>query len=123
MTMTRSPTVDIIYVGTALNLTCFAVLAAEVDTAVIASSWWTGPDGQQLADTYRVTILPVASIGGREYRSIAMFAAVDDTDNGNYECQITFAPTSADSVLIQEECGSVNINISISGVHHISMCI
>ena len=95
ITFAVDPAVDPIYSSTAVNFTCTAVLAEEVDTATMAMATWTGPTGtngvfgQQPTDPNRISVIPAVSVGERVYESILMFYPVDfEEDNGLHTCQI-----------------------------------
>ena len=96
VTVAVSPAVDPIYSSTAINLTCTAVLAEEVDTNTRSMATWTGPtdnnggQGQQPTDPNRISVMPAVSVGERMFESILMFNPVDyEEDNGNHTCEMT----------------------------------
>lgn len=114
MTIARSPAVGAIYESTSVNLTCTAILPVEVDSVITVIANWTDPDGQQIHDTNRVTILPPLSIEKGEYKSILLFYPVDDTDEGLYKCQMTVLPVSMDeNGSLLETSSNISIEITV----------
>ena len=125
VTVRIDPVVDPIYSSTAINLTCTAVLAEEVDTATMAMATWTGPKGgtndvicQQPSDS-RICVVEAVSVGERMFESILVFYPVDfEKDNGLHTCDMTITSNTMFTVedsLILDATNSGNINISVLG--------
>ena len=88
--LTITPSSTLLYKGSSVNLTCTATLnTTVVDTAVTVSSVWTGPSGEQLTNTSRVTIIDMFQ--SSPYQSVIVFDPVDDQDSGQYHCNFTIA--------------------------------
>ena len=114
-----------IYTSTAVNLTCTAVLAEEVDTATMAMATWTGPTdsggafAQQPTDPNRTTVVPAVSVGNRMYESILEFHPVDfEEDDGLHTCQMTISSNvmyALQNGLIRSIANSINITLTPVG--------
>ena len=96
VTVTITPSTTPLYEGTAVNLTCSAVLDTTVvaANAVTVTSVWTRPDGQNLTSGSHSRITIVDMFQSVPYTSILMFTPADDTDTGTtgeYRCSINFA--------------------------------
>ena len=61
-----------------------------VNTAVTVSSVWTGPSGEQLTSSSHITVMDM--LHSSPYTSVVVFDQVDDTDSGDYQCNITVSP-------------------------------
>lgn len=118
------PAVDPIYSSTALNLTCIAELAEEVDTITMAVASWTGPTGtgdlgQQPTDSNRISVLPAVRVGERMFESILLFDPIDfEEDSGLHICNMNISSNttlSLEDALILDSMKSGNTNISVKG--------
>ena len=90
ITVSVDPAVDPIYSSTAVNLTCTALLAEEVDTATVATATWTSPiSALQPTDRNRISVTQAISVGERMFESILVFEPVDfQKDSGLHTCQM-----------------------------------
>ena len=59
---------------------------------VTVSSVWTGPSGEQLTNSSHVTVMDMLQSSPQAYTSVVVFDQVDDTDSGDYQCNITVSP-------------------------------
>ena len=105
VTVAVSPAVDPIYSSTAVNLTCTAVLAEEVDTATMAMATWTGPSttnggfGQQPTDPSRITVVPPVSVGEGVLEGVLVFFPVDfQEDNGLHTCEMIISSNTMSTI-------------------------
>ena len=57
---------------------------------VTVSSVWTGPSGEQLTNSSHITVMDM--LHSSPYTSVVVFDQVDDTDSGDYQCNITVSP-------------------------------
>ena len=122
--ITVDPAVDPIYSSTAVNLTCTAVLAEEVDTATIPTAAWTSPTGTvscvfdpQSIDSCRISMIPADIVGERLFESTLVYYPVDhEMDNGLHTCKmniISNAMSSGEDSLIEDATNSGNANVSV----------
>ena len=61
-----------------------------MNTAVTVSIVWTGPSGEQLTSSSHITVMDM--LHSSPYTSVVVFDQVDDTDSGDYQCNITVSP-------------------------------
>ena len=119
ITVAIKPAVDPIYSSTAVNLTCTAVLAEEVDTATMAMATWTGSLGQQPTDPSRISVIPAISVGARTFESVLVFYPVHfKEDNGSHTCQMIITSNTMDFLqdsLIENTTNSENTTIVVKG--------
>ena len=125
VTVGVDPAVDPIYSSTAINLTCTAVLAEEVDTATMAMATWTGPKGGtndvlcQQPTFSSICVVEAVSAGERIFESILVFYPVDfDEDDGLHTCYMTISSNTAfpfEDALILDTTKSGNRIISVEG--------
>ena len=80
-------------------LSCIVTLnTTVVNTNVKISSAWIGPDGRQLNYSSRVILLSSMQSSVPYYSGVE-FVPVDDSDGGSYQCRITVASATDDSIL------------------------
>ena len=80
-------------------------------TAVTVSSVWTGPSGEQLTNSSHITVMDM--LHSSPYTSVVVFDQVDDTDSGDYQCNITVSP--ADSNVLSA-MNITTIQLSVTGI-------
>ena len=78
-----------------------------VNTAVNVSSVWTGPSGEQLTNSSVMDMLHSSP-----YTSVVVFDQVNDTDSGDYQCDITVS--SADNNVLPA-MGSTTVQLTVTG--------
>ena len=119
ITVAVNPAVDHIYSSTAVNLTCTAVLAEEVDTVTMATATWTGSLGQQPTDSDRISVTPAINVTERTFESVLVFYPVDfKEDNGSHTCKMTISSNTMDSLqdsLIEDNSNTSNTTIIVKG--------
>ena len=93
-----TPSTNILYEGTAVNLTCSVTLdTGGVNTGIAVTSVWTGPNGQQLTSGSNSRITIVDMLQSAPYSSTLMFTPADDTDTGStgvYQCSVIVTQTN-----------------------------
>ena len=119
------PAVDPIYSSTAINLTCTAVLAEEVDTATMAMATGTGPTGGtngvicQQPTVSRICVVEAVSVGERMLESILVFYPVDfEKDTGLHRCDMTISSNTMfliEDTVIESSTNSGSINMVVEG--------
>ena len=112
LTLTITPSTTPLYEGTPVNLTCSATLnATYVNSAVTVSSVWAGPSGEQLTSSSRITVMDM--LHSSPYTSVVVFDQVDDTDSGDYQCNITVSPASNNPNILPSMISATrNLNIT-----------
>ena len=115
LNITVSPSTSLLYETTAINLTCLAILNADVvNTAVTVSSVWTGPSGVQLNSSSHITVMDM--LQSPPYTSVLVFNPVDDVDSGEYQCNMTVSQNNNNTAILPS-MNSSNITIEITGLH------
>ena len=102
-----------LYAGTTLTFTCTIELDDQVDTGVMVTVDWTGPDGLMLNNA-RISITE-ASLTGPPYESRVMFDPLSDgpEDGGTYTCMATVSPVEKEEyILTGSNDNTVSIDIT-----------
>ena len=86
-----------------------------VNIAVTVSSVWTGPSGEQLTNSPHITVMDM--LHSSPYTSVVVFDQVDDTDSGDYQCNITVSPAD-NNTLILSSVSSATSYLNITGEVH-----
>ena len=110
VSITRDP-LGTLYAGTTLTFTCTIELDEQVDTGVMVTADWTGPDGSMLNNA-RISITAASLTGPLMYESRVMFDPLSDgpEDGGTYTCMATVSPVEKEEYILT---GSNNTTISI----------
>ena len=118
LTLTITPSTTPLYEGRPVNLTCSAVLnTSVVNTAVTVSSVWTGPSGEQLTSSSHITVMDM--LHSSPYTSVVVFDQVDDTDSGDYQCNITVSPADNNAAVLPATSSTTDfLNVTIAGNQH-----
>ena len=67
-------------------------------SAVTVSSVWTGPSGEQLTNSSHITVVDM--LHSSPYTSVVVFDQVDDTDSGDYQCNITVSIANGNTAVL-----------------------
>ena len=82
-----------------------------VNTNITVSIVWTGPSGEQLTNSSHITVMDM--LHSSPYTSVVVFDQVDDTDSGDYQCNITVSQASNSSnILPSMSSATSNLNIT-----------
>ena len=111
LTLTITPSTTPLYEGTPVNLTCSATL--HTSTPVTVSIVWTGPSGEQLTSSSRITVMDM--LHSSPYTSVVVFDQVDDTDSGDYQCNIIVSQNSNNPNILPSMI-SANNNLNITSM-------
>ena len=121
-----------LYVGIVLTLTCEITVTgipADMLGNIDVSATWTGPSGNELSNTGRITVTPAELDSGTTYISTVEFDTITTSNNGTYICQANIDPSvsltfidasnSADVITldIQSECNFFLIFCIVKRAH------
>ena len=82
-----------------------------MNTAVTVYFVWTGPSGEQLTSSSHITVMDM--LHSSPYTSVVVFDQVDDTDSGDYQCNITVSQASNNpNILPSMSSATSNLNIT-----------
>ena len=84
-----------------------------MNTAVTVSSVWTGPSGEQLTNSSRITVMDM--LHSSPYTSVVVFDQVDDTDSGDYQCNITVSQAD-NNTMVLSSMSSATSHLNITGL-------
>ena len=84
-----------------------------VNTAVTVSSVWTGSSGEHLTSSSHITVMDM--LHSSPYTSVVVFDQVDDTDSGDYQCNITVSPASNNPNILPSLSNATN-NLNITSM-------
>ena len=116
LTLTITPSTTPLYKCTPVNLTCLATLnTSVVNTAVTVSSVWTGPSGEQLTNSPHITVMDM--LHSSPYTSVVVFDQVDDTDSGDYQCNITVSP-AVNNTAVLPAMNITTIQLAVTGIYY-----
>ena len=120
VTLTITSLSSTLYEGTPVNLTCTATIDTTiVNTPVTVSSMWIAPNGEQLTSSSsndRITIVDM--LQSAPYTSVLMFDPADDMDTGDYQCAVTVAQNSGQSLILpSSNTATTNVNIDSELLH------
>ena len=74
---------------------------------------WTGPSGEQLTSTSSSHITVMDMLHSSPYTSVLVFDQVDDTDSGDYQCNITVSQASNNPNILPSMSNATNsLNIT-----------
>ena len=111
LSLTTTPSTTPLYEGTPVTLTCSAVLnTTYVNTNVTVSSVWTGPSGEQLTNSSHITVMDM--LHSSPYTSVVVFDQVNDTDSGDYQCDITVSSANNN---VLPAMGSTTVQLTVTG--------
>ena len=85
-----------VYAGIVLTLTCEITVTgipADMLSNIDVSATWTGPSGNELSNTDRITVTPAELDSGTTYISTVEFDTVRTSNNGMYTCQANINPS------------------------------
>ena len=83
-----------------------------MNTNVTVSSVWTGPSGEQLTNSSHITVMDM--LHSSPYTSVVVFDQVDDTDSGDYQCNITVSPAD-NNTMVLTSMSSATSYLNITG--------
>ena len=83
-----------------------------VNTAVTVSGVWGGPRREQLTSSSHITAMDMFE--SSTYTSVIVFDRVDDTDNGDYQCNITVSPADSNTAVLPA-IGTMVIQLTVTG--------
>ena len=83
-----------------------------MNTNVTVSIVWTGPSGEQLTNSSHITVMDM--LHSSPYTSVVVFDQVDDTDSGDYQCNITVSPADSNTMILSS-MSSATSNLNITG--------
>ena len=93
--MVAQAPVRTLYTEDDLTLNCTIQLDEAVDTGVVVTVEWTGPNGMLFG-----TVPSVAS--STTYQSIVNITSLEMSDSGNYTCNATTSPNGTPFVIASE---------------------
>ena len=85
-----------LYAGIVLTLTCEITVTgipADMLSNIDVSATWTGPSGNELSNTSRITVTPAELDSGTTYISTVVIDTVITDNNGMYTCQANIKPS------------------------------
>ena len=121
-----------VYAGIVLTLTCEITVTgipADMPSNIDMSATWTGPSGNELSDTDRITVTPAELDSGTTHISTVVIDTVRTSNNGMYTCQANINPSvsltftdasnSADDITLdsQRECNFFLIFCIVTRAH------
>ena len=99
LTLIITPSITPLYACTPVHLTCSATLdTTYVNIPVTVSSVWTRPSGEQLTNSFHITVMDM--LHSSPYTSVVVFDQVDVTDSGDYQCNITVSPADNNTAVL-----------------------
>ena len=87
------------------------MLPTAVDVDITVTGSWTGPDGTQVINSTRTTILPLMEVASYMYRSVLMFDPIDDSDKGNYSCSVSVQSRNPSLYVGSMNSEFINMNV------------
>ena len=78
------------------------------------SSVLTGPNGEQLTSSSHVILMDMLHPLPYYYSRVVVFDQVDDTDSGDYECNITVSPADNNTTVLPAT-SSATIQLPVTG--------
>ena len=120
LTLTISPSTSSLNEGSLVSLSCIAVLDSNVNSAVTVSRVWTGPSGEELTGSSRITVMDM--LQSPPYTSVLVFNPVDDMDSGEYQCNMTVSQASNNMAILPSMNSTTNF-LNITGKVHVHITV
>ncbi len=110
-----------LYTNETVTVTCSVLLSASVDTAVDVSVVWSGPQGDILSTSERVTVSEVTDAA--PYQSTLALSSLTTSDTGLYNCTATADPRDSPfATASNEQSATQCVTVGKFGVCKVLLC-
>jgi hypothetical protein len=108
-----------VFPGSALTLTCVAILPDSVDTEVTGVVSWETPGGKVDQHTQRITLFVDHTPGSHTHQFSLFISSFSTTqDEGEYRCTVEFSSSSSSPFLHSSSSTSNTISLTGNKLRH-----